>query len=238
MSGEALDRNKTDLTHAATATCAAWLDSLGCKPVETEVPVGNGWVADLASFWSPTCTEAKKSRLLRSLVPTDVVLEDRHAFERMYREYGGRFTVVVEVKVTRADFLHDAGRKFGLISNKNERASLERPANLCILACPPGVLRPDERFWDWGMLTLSADCTRVVRSRCAWSYKAVTNGQVEDLIAAVAIRRDHQTRYQSMRRFLKSHRAREFEQRQRRRKANAKYEMEQSEAAAIEAVLA
>lgn len=33
---ESLDRNKTVDTHVATATVAAWLDALGCKPVETE----------------------------------------------------------------------------------------------------------------------------------------------------------------------------------------------------------
>ena len=58
-----LDLNKTPLTHRITALAAAFLDAHGFKPVETEVPVASGWVADVASFVYPTMTEAKKLRL-------------------------------------------------------------------------------------------------------------------------------------------------------------------------------
>lgn len=35
MTSEALDRNKTALTHVATATAAAWMDNIGCKVIES-----------------------------------------------------------------------------------------------------------------------------------------------------------------------------------------------------------
>lgn len=81
------DRNKTALTHRVTALAAAALDGLGCKPVETEVPISPGWVADVASYRYPTLTEAK-----------------RFGFNGTH---AGPLTVVCEVKTTRADFIRD-----------------------------------------------------------------------------------------------------------------------------------
>jgi len=54
------DQNKTELTRKVTAGAATWLTNLGAKPVETEVHVRQGWIADLAAVWCPTRTEAQK----------------------------------------------------------------------------------------------------------------------------------------------------------------------------------
>jgi hypothetical protein len=207
---EPLDRNKTTLTHTATAVAAAWLDGIGCKPVETEVPCGPGWVADLASFWEPTFTEAKNTKLLRDLVPDEVKKDSAEAYTWMYRRLGGRLTVVVEVKVSRADFLADAGRKYGTFGGKtNRKQSLERPAHLCVLACPKDAMGDDCLELGWSWLELSKECTSVRKFHGAWNHCAISPGQIEDLIAAIAIRRDHNTRYAGMRRFLKHWRAKD-----------------------------
>lgn len=205
---EPLDRNKSEMTHTATAVAAAWLDGIGCKPVETEVPCGHGWVADLASFWEPSYTEAKNAKLLRDLVPDEVKKDSEEAYTWMYRRLGGRLTIVVEVKVSRADFLADAGRKYGTYSLKGQKAAtLDQPAHLCVIACPKDVLA-DDHVRDWAWLELSKDCASVRKFHGAWSHRAIHPGQIEDLLAAIAIRRDHATRYACTRRFLKHWRAR------------------------------
>lgn len=206
---EPLDRNKTAMTHTATAVAAAWLDGIGCKPVETEVPCGPGWVADLASFWEPSFTEAKNAKLLRDLVPEEARMDAHESFAWMTRRLGGRLTVVVEVKVSRADFLADAGRKYGTFGGKANRVpSLEQPAHLCVLACPKDAMG-DDHLRDWAWLELSRDCASVRKLHGMWNHRPMHPGQIEDLIAAIAIRRDHNTRYAGVRRFLKHWRAKD-----------------------------
>jgi hypothetical protein len=195
---EPLDANKTALTHKATATAAAWLDAIGCKPIETEVPVGHQWIADLATFWSPTPTEAKRSRLLAWLERCPTVGEGLDRFGVLYRRLGGRITIVVEVKVSRADLLKDLDRKYG------RTPALARPAHCVIVAAPTSVVK-GEYLPSW--LELSEDCSRVRRWHGEWNITPVPQHQVENVIAAVAIRRDHHTRYANARRFLKAYRA-------------------------------
>lgn len=200
---EPLDRNKSALTHVATSTAAAWLDGLGCKPVETEVPLGDGWVADLAAFWCPTFTEAKRSRLLRALpVPDGVASMSREHFTRWCRRYGGRITVAIEVKVSRSDFTADIGRKYG---RWDVPARLSPVAHALVVAAPRGVVGDNEI--DCGLLELSTDCSSVLRWRGPWKLNALHPGEVEDFIAAVAVRRDHATRYAALRRWQKMRRA-------------------------------
>lgn len=205
---EPLDRNKTDITHRATATAAAWLSGLGCKPVETEVNVGQGWVADLATFWTPTMTEAGNAKII------DGNRQQRHErFERWSREVGGRVTLLVEVKVTREDFRRDLGRKYGL-HGKNERAASMRPlAHLCVLAVTGhDVIKSDEHLVGWSLLRLSEDGSRVLKFDYQWRLNPLFPIDIENLIADVAIRRDHHTRYGSLRRWLKTYRAERSQQ--------------------------
>lgn len=202
---ESLDRNKTVDTHVATATVAAWLDALGCKPVETEVSLDAGWVADLATFWTPTLTESRKARLLRDIFPEHDRREVNADMESFYHRVGGRVTIAVEVKTSRADFLKDKGRKYGGIQDK--RPTLDPPAHVLIVAAPAGVVN-DNELHGVGHLCLSADCTRVTKWRGPWYLNAQHPHQIETLIAEVAIRRDHNTRYAAARRFWKAYRQR------------------------------
>src|SRR4030043_963800 len=100
---EALDRNKTDLTHRVTALAAAYLTTRGFHPVETEVFVERGWIADLAGYCYPVESELKKLHLIggRSIIP-----EIDYA-EKYFFSYGSLLTAIVEVKTSRSDFTSD-----------------------------------------------------------------------------------------------------------------------------------
>lgn len=100
------DRNKSELTHKLTAAAAFWLDEAGFKPVETEVPVCPGWVADLSGVIRPTKTEATRLKLIPPRGP--------YSRPNAWREWCDAFaaipsllTAVVEVKTSRSDFIGD-----------------------------------------------------------------------------------------------------------------------------------
>src|SRR5690242_1203826 len=59
-----MDRNKTELTHRVTAAASLYLSECGFKPVETEVPIEQGWIADIAGACQPTPTELTKMKLV------------------------------------------------------------------------------------------------------------------------------------------------------------------------------
>lgn len=192
------------MTHTATAVAAAWLHGLGCKPVETEVSLASGWVADLATFWQPTMTEAKRARLLRDIVPKEWHDDGQKGLSRLYRVFGGRITVLVEVKVSKSDFRADLGRKYGTRTN---RAQLLSPAHMCVLAAPASVLDDAREIDGWGFLRLSEDCSRVVKWEGPWISNRLGPIDVEDFIASVAVRRHNVTQYAASRRFWKAYRA-------------------------------
>jgi len=199
-----LDKNKTPKTHRATAIVSAYLDARGFKPIETEVRVYNGWIADLASFVYPTMTETKKLKLTGY---KNILGEAKIEFNDFIYRYSTPLTAIVEVKVTRQDFKIDMERKFsGQIF----------PAHLCYLAYPRGII--EEPPVGWVGLELDKECQRLLRvtrsvlKRNKYNYTFVhpqNPGDTIDLIANVAIRREHRTRYQAMRDWLKSYRAKE-----------------------------
>ncbi len=194
-----LDENKTPLTHRVTAVAAAYLDSIGCKPVETEVAIASGWVADVASFWYPTRTEGKKLHLTEKA--KSILAIDGSFYNGFHRVYGpGPLTVAVEVKITRADFARDA--------------KWNRPAeaHICALAFPCGVIEPDEIPNGWYGLETSKDGTSLRKvHRHFGCVHPQHPGLVLDFVAAVAIRRDHRTRYRAMKDWQKAYRARDAE---------------------------
>lgn len=193
------DDNKTALTHRATATAAAYLDALGCKPIETEVQVRAGWVADLASYWYPTLTEARRLRLTnraREILGVSASVEDRELIPRVYGS--GPLTVLVEVKSQRADFLADQ-RKW---------QPGDWPAHICCLAYPTGVVDDNELPAGWYGLKLSKAGNKLLNMRRTFARPHPQHmGLVLDFVAAVGIRRDHRTRYAAMRAWAKASRA-------------------------------
>ena len=190
---DALDKNKTPLTHKITAVAVDHLDLMGFKPVETEVPVADGWVADVASFIYPTPTEAKKLKLIEGRSQEYHELQFRH---------GPMLTALVEVKISRSDFTKDEVRKF---SNPYP------PAHLCYLAYPTGLLDEEEIPAGWIGLVMSKNGERLIKVCRSWSIKVYPQhpGDVADFIAQIAIRRDHRTRYKALRELRRAHNARE-----------------------------
>ena len=193
------DQNKTALTLRATATAAAYLDGIGCKPVETEVQVAPGWIADLASFWYPSRTEAKKLGLTTKAAEAicDVGCDEA---DKALTYFGyGPLTVLVEVKTSRQDFCND--RKW----------SSRSPANISILAYTTAVMpRPDEVPDGWFGLSLSTDGLKLLRIvRTKGRVEPQHFGPMLDFIANVAIRRDHRTRYSAIRALVKAWRTRD-----------------------------
>lgn len=193
-----LDLNKTPLTHKITALAAAFLDAHGFKPIETEVSVAPGWIADLASFAYPTMTEAKKLKLIkdRKLLHPDQIQD----MTRLIYTCGPLLTAIVEVKVTKADLKKDWERKF---------KCRMLPAHLCYLAYPKGLIDKKELPMGWHGIECSEDGERVIRRHHSFIYTIHPQhpGAICDLIAAVAIRRAHRTRYREMRDWMRSYRA-------------------------------
>lgn len=199
-----LDSNKTAATHRATATASYYLALRGYKPIETEVGVFEGWVADLASYVYPTNTELIKMKVLnmekrsgKKILSTDKALD---YFENRYG--GGPFTAIVEVKATKADFQKDLDFKF---------AGRVFPAHFCYLAYPSKLDVDLPKGWI-GLL-LSDNCDSVVKMK--YGYCDIMHpqfpGDIVDLIAAVGIRRHHRTAYAEQRTWLKAYRAKENE---------------------------
>lgn len=194
---EKLDGNKMALTHRITAVAMAYFDACGFKPVETEVCIASGWIADIASFVYPTPTEAKKLRLNHRFGNDP----NYNWYDDLHSRYGYMYTGIVEVKVTRSDFLKDLETKF----------NNSPPAHLAFIAFPTGMIEEREIPIGWMGLKCSKDGSKLVK-RVGWGKVHPRHpGDTIDFIAQVAIRRDHRTRYEFMRSLMRAYRATEKE---------------------------
>lgn len=198
------DRNKTESTHQLTQAVATWLDEHGAKPAETEVPVARKWIADLAGVIHPTQTELIElklitrkptTRLIRShssgkFIPTVDYLE----WAKQVRELTKPMTLLVEIKTTRADFRGD------------KKWTAKPVANLMWVATPAGLLKDGELPDGWGLLELGP---RGLRQVAAPTVHQVTMKQQLDVVLAVAVRRDHHTRYARLKSYQQADRLEE-----------------------------
>jgi hypothetical protein len=198
-----MDGNKTALTHRVTAVAAAYLDALGCKPVETEVAIRPGWVADLASYWYPTNTEAKKLHLGRRAAQVLGDADDPNPRGLVHRTFGhGPYTVCVEVKISHQDF-----------AKSHSKWIADPPAHICFLAFPHGLVSAPNVPAGWYGLETSSDGSKLLRvDRTRGTPNAQHPGPVLDFVAQVGIRRDHRTRFAASRDWLKAYRAQDTEQ--------------------------
>jgi hypothetical protein len=185
------DQNKTEITKQITAATCFWLDERGFKPVETEVSVDVGWIADIASVVCPTQTELQDLKLIRR-APRWSKREEREAWDSEVSAMACMMTAIVEVKASRGDFGGD--RKW----------KLAPPADLCWIAAPSGLIAPSERPEGWGILEYSEgrDC---MVTRSIPTIRTTTHEQQRNLIHAVAMRRDNHTRYEHINRLRKAH---------------------------------
>lgn len=213
------DRNKTELTHRVTAAVMRWLSKKGFKPVETEVPVDAGWVADVAGVIEPTETELIKLKLVppkpRYKSPDGDYREEgwkrlnRACYqawdESKYQPWKAicervptPLTALVEVKTSLNDF------------RKDDKWTRPAPASLRYLAIPAGMVRPSELPSGWWILEYRQDQVRMTRKGEAAS---ISVEQCMRTILAIAIRRDHHTRHARLRAAQKVERA-EFGERE------------------------
>ena len=179
------DRNKTGLTIALTQAVTTWLDERGFKPIETEVPVADGWVADLASAIIPTRTELQKLKFMPHC-PEYRELEWRAKADSLRR----LMTVLVEIKTSRGDFKDD--RKW----------QREVPSDLAYLAVPAGMIGPSEWPQGFGILEYY-EAADVVRCQRIPIIRQVTPEVQRDIVYEIAMRRDNNIRYERFRRINK-----------------------------------
>lgn len=181
------DCNKTDLTKNVTAATCFWLDQHGFTPVETEVPIELGWIADLAAVICPTDTELQELKLVRRKPSWKQPEAEKLAWREEVKPLDRMMTAIVEVKTSRSDFIGD--RKW----------KAEVPADLAYIATPKGLIGASELPLGWGLLEYSEsrDCmitNGVPRPR------TTSHLQQRNLIHAIALRRDSLTRYEHHRR--------------------------------------
>jgi hypothetical protein len=178
------DCNKTEITKDVTAAACLWMNEKGFKPVETEVAVCFGWVADVAGVLSPTQTELIDLRLLRRR-PNWRTPE----YEEWKNELAAKhilMTGLVEVKTSMSDFRSD------------KKWELPSPTNLSYLAIPHDLQIPAEKLpAGWGLLIYKNESIRCTRPP---DIRTVTTEQHLSVILEIAVRRDHQTRYEHLRR--------------------------------------
>lgn len=183
------DANKTDLTRRVTKAAATWLDERGFRPVETEVPVIEGWVADLAGICYPTRTEAQSLKLIdkkpRYPEMSTGFSEGYHlaieTWDRTYTALPAPLTAVVEVKASPADLARDT--KWGR----------QLPAHLVYLAIPPNLACGESLDVRWGILVLTASGD--VRLHRPPQVNDVAPEQTLSLVCQIAMRRDNFTRH-------------------------------------------
>lgn len=191
------DRNKTVITRTVTSAAVRYLEWRGCKPLETEVPICEGWVADVAGVLDPTITELVALKFIRPRPKWNFANPlDPRRDDNGYREWGKiakkaqrLMTVLVEVKTSRGDFRGD------------EKWSRPLPVDIAYLAVPEDLgLRVDEIPSSWGLLEYNAvtDCVRLGHP------PVIQNVSIEkqlDVVFQIALRRDHYTRHERMREF-------------------------------------
>lgn len=196
-----LDKNKTELTHKITALASFYLDSIGCKPIETEVPLSNGQRIDIGSFTYPTMSELKKSKLLKKIISEECLADYKKAELFKYR-YGGILTIGVEVKITLSDFKRDLDKKYDF-----KLWGLCLPTHLSYLAFPKSLESKIEKLnYMWGRIICSDNGERILKI-IPPMINALHSYEIIDFIASVGIRRDHRTRYRAERDWWKSYRA-------------------------------
>lgn len=202
------DRNKSELTIAITKNAALWLDGKGFKPVETEVPVENGWIADVAGVCCPTQTEMIDLKIIQrppryrgsSWAQAGSKYEiDYKAWREKYNTIPQPLTALVEVKTSRGDYMGD--RKW----------SSEWPTNLCYVAMPEGMIEP--QYWPpcWGVILFSQNGSVVRKVHAPAAIKPLSIEKQMWTIHSLAVARDHQTRYARLRELSRAQRIRDGE---------------------------
>jgi len=151
------DLNKTEITLRITEAAATWLKGLGAKPVEVEVPIAVGWVADLAGVWRPTATEAIKAKLIepkprcpdwqgRTQNVIRIWQNKVAKWDQIFDRLPDPILIGHEVKISQADFRKDLRRKFVTKGNRTG------PVHMRCLSVLRGKVRPEQYPDGWWVL--------------------------------------------------------------------------------------
>jgi hypothetical protein len=186
------------LTNRITAGAKIWLLGAGVKPVEEEVDVADGWVADLAGFVTPTATELKKSLKLHKII--DAPNYD-NAIQRFYMTYQMPLTVLVEVKVNAADYRRDMGRKYFTDSYHSTT-----PAHLSYLAFPKGMVDDRELPRHWGRIIFTEDGSKLLKATPPQSIAPQHQYETTRFIASVGMRCFNKWTYREVKEVVKRYR--------------------------------
>lgn len=197
------DRNKSELTIAITKNVALWLDGKGFKPVETEVPVADGWIADVAGVCCPTQTEMLELKI----IPRPPRYrgtnwhEEGSEYNKDYAVWRVKhdaiphpLTALVEVKTSRGDYMGD--RKW----------MAEWPTNLCYVAMPEGMIDPMHWPHGWGVILFSQNGAVVRKVHAPSAIRPLDHEKQLWTIHSLAVARDHQTRYARLRELARKQR--------------------------------
>ena len=117
--------------------------------------------------------------------------------------YGGVLTIAVEIKTTLSDFKKDLGRKYDF------KKQIRNPVHLFYLAMPKSIVDAtgDKFYRWWGNIICSNNGEKILKVEPQWFINPLHSYEIIDLIAQVAIRRDHRTRYRVERDWWKMYRA-------------------------------
>lgn len=204
------DANKTLITKQVTNAVVLWLSERGFRPIESEVPIGCRWCADVAGFAYLTRTEAKRLNLLperpRWLPAGNLAEHEQRTTEwlRWFENLPSPITAAVEVKTSISDFQRD--KKF----------KRDAPAHMLYLAMPVGMLPLDRVNERWGVLAFDVTTGKLKRVRRP-QLQTISIEQSLRVVADVAMRRDNFTRYERFREFDRQHREHNNERENRHR---------------------
>lgn len=185
-----MDLNKTPLTQQITDATFAWLDGKGFKPVETEVRLCAGWCADLAGVLCPTQTELIALKLLARSPKWGTATYDAWYVKRKLALR--IMTCLVEVKISRGDFLGD------------KKWSTSPSTDLAFLVTPANLISREEWPTGWGILDFKDGAVRMLRPPTPFNP---TLEQQRDVILEIAVRRDHHTRHARLRELQREERS-------------------------------
>lgn len=179
------DANKTSLTHQVTESAAQWLGERGFKPVETEVPVGHRWIADIAGAAVLTATEAIALKLVRNRPKwSKTWLQDLDQWKAEFDVLPTVVTAVIEVKTSRSDFTRD------------DKFTRDPVSHLLYLACPTGLVKSDELPSHVGLIYCCEGVARCVRPAL---LRTIDQPKVTEVVYSIGMRRDHFTAYERFR---------------------------------------
>lgn len=187
------DRNKTNITHAVTEAAAKWMASIGAKCMETEVPVANKWVADLACFWRPTPTEATNQKLIpralrypygSKIKGMEEYIKREEQRHLSYQQLPEIITILVEVKTTRPDFNKEY--------SPDGKFNSKRMADIQILAVPRQLLKIVNAPDGWWIIECGESEGKIVKVN-RFGISPVDIDQRLHLVSAVGERRHNRT---------------------------------------------